>query len=83
VIRALAPCEVATLNVSDISLQDDSIELFTVTPSQAVVVVDELITITVSFQPAEQGDVSARLTISSDDPDEPEITVLLNGAGVP
>jgi len=37
----------------------------------------------VTFAPQAEGAASAKLFVRSDDADEPEITVLMNGSGTP
>ncbi|MCH8012064.1 MAG: VCBS repeat-containing protein [Candidatus Marinimicrobia bacterium] len=69
------------LNVSSISGSLPSI--FSVTPSSGIINAQDTLTITVTFTPSEGIIYNDSLTISSDDPDEPTVTVSLTGIGAP
>ncbi|MFK8030264.1 MAG: beta strand repeat-containing protein [Gammaproteobacteria bacterium] len=55
---------------------------FSATTACGVVVPSASCTIDVTYRPTVQGDVSATLTIASDDPDTPQLDVSLTGSGV-
>ncbi|MFN3197517.1 MAG: choice-of-anchor D domain-containing protein [Bradymonadia bacterium] len=66
------------LNVSSITLMSETPDVFEISLTEATVMVDEIVTLDVSFTPIEAGDFTARILIESDDEDEPEVQVLVN-----
>ncbi len=72
-------CDMLTVS----SLTSDNLE-FTALPTGPFTVAPDLTQIVlVTYAPVTVGPVSGVLTIASDDPDEPAITVSLSGTGVP
>ena len=71
------------LEVSEMTVDPDVEGFFDVSPASTTVGIDEIVTITVTFEPVDDAQVNARLYIRSDDPDEAEVTVLMNGRGTP
>lgn len=73
----------APLSVDEIAIDPAFTTIFSASPSQiASVAVNEIASVTVTFTPSAAGAVSARLYVRSNDGDEAEIPVLMNGAGV-
>ena len=71
------------LVVTEIAVDAEVEGFFDINPASATVGVDEIVTIAVTFEPVDDSQVNARLYIRSDDPDEGEFTVLMNGRGAP
>jgi len=67
------------LVVSGISSNNPS---FTVTPTSASVGAGQSTTVTVAFTPVQRGSQSATITVSSNDSDEPSLTVGVTGTGL-
>lgn len=70
-----------SLTITGINLSDDELSEFQQTNDCTTVAPDQSCAVSVNFTAAAEGSRSAVLTILSDDPDQPEITVNLNGRG--
>ncbi len=72
-----------TLHISDISLiWSDSIHFLISNNTCGVLAPADTCSVNVAFLPRGRGDQRARIRITSDDPDEPEVLVSLRGIGV-
>ncbi len=72
-------CELLTVS----SLTSDNLEFTALPAGPFTLAPDATQVVVVTYAPATVGPVAAVLTIASDDPDEPAITVSLSGTGVP
>ena len=70
------------LLVQEILLEPASVKSFGLSHSSAEVAANEIVSIDITFAPSETGNVQAKLLIHSNDEDEPEVVVLMNGNGV-
>jgi hypothetical protein len=57
-------------------------DVFTIDPASVTVAVDETAEVTITFAPVAEGSFEATITITSNDPANPEKTVALSGRGV-
>ena len=72
----------APLDVHDVAVGTNEAEIVLVEPVATTVEVEEIVDVSVTFTPIESGSVSARLHVRSNDEDEPEVIVLMNGEGI-
>ena len=70
------------LHVSSVQVQSSFASMFSISQAPDVVAVDEIATVGVTFAPSAAGPVTAKIVVYSNDPDEPQRTVLINGNGV-
>ena len=69
------------LHVYDIEIDSTNADLFTLHSVPTSVAANAITTFTITFEPIGIGDVSAKLHIYSDDPAQPQVSVLVNGSG--
>ncbi|GAB4556976.1 MAG: hypothetical protein Tsb0020_00690 [Haliangiales bacterium] len=80
-IANAAGVNVSPLTVSSIALTAGNVADFSAAPSSAVLGAGQSVGVAVGFQPTAPGPRVATLTITSDDPDQPTITVEVRGEG--
>ncbi len=80
-IANAAGVNVSPLTVSSIALTAGNVGDFSAAPSSAVLNAGQSVGVAVGFQPTAPGPRVATLTITSDDPDQPTITVEVRGEG--
>jgi hypothetical protein len=69
----------STLQVTDIASSDN---VFTASPTSLSVLPDSSATVTVSFKPSALVSYNDSLTITCNDPNDPQVMVYLNGTGI-
>lgn len=69
------------LQVAEVVVQSESGSAFSLSTAPSEVDVSQIASMQVTFSPAAPGSATAKLLVRSDDPDEPERTVLMNGTG--
>jgi|GEM_PF-5559944 len=70
------------LSVTDVSLQTDTVFAISQWPGASTLASLESITVDLAFTPTALGLAGDTMIVASNDPDEPEIWVLLNGEGI-
>ncbi len=70
-------------NLTLVATSSDSDQFTSPTPFPATVAPDQPHTVEATYRPTTVGRVTAMLTITSDDPDEPTISLPMSGTGVP
>lgn len=71
------------LNVTEFVVQSEAADQIVLSESALEVGVNEIASVDVTFAPTQTGTVTGKILVRSDDQDEPEVTILVNGTAIP